>query len=60
MGVVHDDDLTIVINEHEEIIDDILHQVLDPCGMFDQIASVKHVQNSVYSIISGNPSIWYS
>ena len=44
----------------DSLINDILHQILDPCGMFEQITSLRHVKNDVYSIVDGNPAIYYS
>lgn len=44
----------------DDIINDIVYQILDPCLIFDEIVSVEYLDNSVYSIISGNPTILYS
>ena len=44
----------------EEVIDNILWQILDPCDMFEQLVSVTNIKNHVESIISGTTMIFYS
>ena len=42
------------------ILNDLLHQILDPCDIFDTISSLQNLEVTATSVITSQPIIFYS